>query len=1039
MASLKARLRIGLEFIEFLGERRSNTNKDELKKIYDEEFRNRNGVKEPAFSSVVYALKCSDKVFTKGKKVYLNTQVRILSGDQWQRTRHKQKPANEPGRSCASSGSSASAVPPPDPSSTARAASEPTSRSVRKRVKAIIRGLHENRQHYISDKEGIVITSDHNIKNGKIKITTQSIQMTYVVKLNIQNKAGGSIHFTLYTFLCRMCCFSLQDEKKVTPACPILLNPGDSYEVEVHFRSSQFGYFPATLVFEFRPCTQGNSKLIHIVRDIEATLQTPLAKDLGPTAPYKPYKAPVSQPVHTIVEEGFPPERLVVQQLKDMVSLGLYKYPPFLKLLVKERLQDSDNLQPTVRKKLPSVKALLEAPLDAKRYAERFELLLHLEKLQMEVDIKRYDMQGQLMTRDRRNQRLLVLKVPGVAENRPSVLTGDHLMVSRAEDKGKPITMYKGYVHRVELEQVKLGFSIKLLQNFVDNMKFNVEFTLNCFPLRLQHRAVQLAIRHQLGPVLFPSATSGWGSSLPELRLYDRKLENNPEQCAAVRHILSGVSKPAPYLVFGPPGTGKTVTIVEAIKQVRKLDPQARVLACAPSNSASDLLCERVREHGDGHTVFRLYAGSRDPGSVPTALLNCCNLDKSNGCFVLPSKNTLMEYKVLVSTLVTAGSHIFIDEAGHAMEPECIIAVAGLLQPGTGQLVLAGDPKQLGPILRSPLAIQHGLGLSLLERLMLDNPLYQKAKPKGAYDEHFVSKLLHNYRSHPAILRIPNELFYDGELQVFADHHLRESCCTWEHLPKKDFPVVFHGAMGRDEREANSPSFFNVTEIHILMDYLKKLLQTQGKKGLATLSPKEIGIITPYRKQVEKINKAIRIDKELNQLKNIKELKVGSVEEFQGQERKVIMVSTVRSSATYVKMDKEFNLGFLTNEKRFNVAMTRAKALLIVVGNPVILNKDLIWKRFIHYCKAEGGYTGFDYADIEEEDDLVTRLAALNIQEDAEGGCAASLLGHQVYCGMLLCQSVSISLHGQAANGPTALSQESLIQQYMEPQWRNEQ
>uniref|UniRef100_A0A8C9W2S8 RNA helicase n=1 Tax=Scleropages formosus TaxID=113540 RepID=A0A8C9W2S8_SCLFO len=978
MASLKARLRIGLEFIEFLGERRSNTNKDELKKIYDEEFRNRNGVKEPAFSSVVYALKCSDKVFTKGKKVTYCVDC--------------------PRGLCLLSCVFISCV------VLSIFTACPNCQNVCDRLQFSF--SHQlaayssipNRQHYISDKEGIVITSDHNIKNGKIKITTQSIQMTYVVKLNIQNKAGGSIHFTLYTFLCRMCCFSLQDEKKVTPACPILLNPGDSYEVEVHFRSSQFGYFPATLVFEFRPCTQGNSKLIHIVRDIEATLQTPLAKDLGPTAPYKPYKAPVSQPVHTIVEEGFPPERLVVQQLKDMVSLGLYKYPPFLKLLVKERLQDSDNL------------ALLEAPLDAKRYAERFELLLHLEKLQMEVDIKRYDMQGQLMTRDRRNQRLLVLKVPGVAENRPSVLTGDHLMVSRAEDKGKPITMYKGYVHRVELEQVKLGFSIKLLQNFVDNMKFNVEFTLNCFPLRLQHRAVQLAIRHQLGPVLFPSATSDPPESRPWL--YDRKLENNPEQCAAVRHILSGVSKPAPYLVFGPPGTGKTVTIVEAIKQVRKLDPQARVLACAPSNSASDLLCERVREHGDGHTVFRLYAGSRDPGSVPT---NCCNLDKSNGCFVLPSKNTLMEYKVLVSTLVTAGrlvsggipvghfSHIFIDEAGHAMEPECIIAVAGLLQPGTGQLVLAGDPKQLGPILRSPLAIQHGLGLSLLERLMLDNPLYQKAKPKGAYDEHFVSKLLHNYRSHPAILRIPNELFYDGELQVFADHHLRESCCTWEHLPKKDFPVVFHGAMGRDEREANSPSFFNVTEIHILMDYLKKLLQTQGKKGLATLSPKEIGIITPYRKQVEKINKAIRIDKELNQLKNIKELKVGSVEEFQGQERKVIMVSTVRSSATYVKMDKEFNLGFLTNEKRFNVAMTRAKALLIVVGNPVILNKDLIWKRFIHYCKAEGGYTGFDYADIEEEDDLVTRLAALNIQEDAEGGC------------------------------------ESLIQQYMEPQWRNEQ
>ncbi|XP_016136482.1 putative helicase mov-10-B.1 isoform X2 [Sinocyclocheilus grahami] len=153
-----------------------------------------------------------------------------------------------------------------------------------------------------------------------------------------------------------------------------------------------------------------------------------------------------------------------------------------------------------------------------------------------------------------------------------------------------------------------------------------------------------------------------------------------------------------------------------------------------------------------------------------------------------------MSYKILVSTLVTAGrlvsggfpighfSHIFVDEAGHAVEPEAIISVAGLLNAETGQLVLAGDPKQLGPILRSPFAIRYGLGLSLLERLMTQNELYQKGTT--GYDNRYVTKLLRNYRSHPSILKIPNEMFYDGELVACADEMISHQYCMWEHLPK---------------------------------------------------------------------------------------------------------------------------------------------------------------------------------------------------------------------------------------------------------------
>uniref|UniRef100_A0A8C7LVX8 RNA helicase n=1 Tax=Oncorhynchus mykiss TaxID=8022 RepID=A0A8C7LVX8_ONCMY len=577
------------------------------------------------------------------------------------------------------------------------------------------------------------------------------------------------------------------------------------------------------------------------------------------------------------------------------------------------------------------------------------------------------------------------LIAPVLEENRPSVLRGDCLKVAKSEDKVQPITVYTGYVHRVELERVKLGFSKRLVQSFISNTRFDVEFTINRFPLKLQHRAVDLAEKHQMDEVLFPSGSGVRTTLMPKLSMFNRQLENNPEQHAAIQRIVSGASKPAPYLVFGPPGTGKTITLVEAMNQLNRVDPLCHILACAPSNSASDLLCERLLGHMDPHCVYRLYASSRPLSTVPQNLLKHCNWDASQDSFVFPTKEVLMGYKVIITTLVTAGrlvsggipvghfTHVFIDESGQAVEPESIIGIAGLLHPEEGQLVLAGDPQQLGPILRSPLAMQYGMGISLLERLMKDNPLYQKDGEFGHFDSRFVTKLLRNYRSHPAILKIPNELFYEKELQVFADQWDRETYCNWEHLPKEGFPLIFHGVLGKDEREGNSPSFFNVSEIEVLVDYLTKLMKTQGKKGLPKLSPKDIGIIAPYRKQVEKIQNALNFVKELSQWKDIKELKVGSVEEFQGQERKIIMVSTVRSSINYVKMDQDFNIGFLTNEKRFNVAMTRAKALLIVVGNPGQGN----------YCVEEQGYTGFDFTDAEGEEDVVTRLASLKIMVES--------------------------------------------------------
>uniref|UniRef100_A0A3B4A7D2 RNA helicase n=1 Tax=Periophthalmus magnuspinnatus TaxID=409849 RepID=A0A3B4A7D2_9GOBI len=514
----------------------------------------------------------------------------------------------------------------------------------------------------------------------------------------------------------------------------------------------------------------------------------------------------------------------------------------------------------------------LQAPLSINNYKEKLQLLLHLEEYQMERDIRRYNvpndnLQEVTMQRDSFNEELLVLKI--TAENRPTLQRGDQLLVYPVGEIKKK---YRGYVHSVQLDSVKLGFSKELLDIFVKGMTFHIEFTVNRLNLRTQHRATEFAVRSGLAAVLFPLAPTSPApqQTLPDLKLFDRKLGKNPEQYRAVQHIVAGSSKPAPYLLFGPPGTGKTVTVVEAIKQIAKCKPQSCILVCAFTNKAADFLCESLLTDGETQ-VLRIYAKSYNPQDVPDSLKDCCNL--VGDYFEFP-KGTKDLKSVNITTLLTSSrfvtdnfpeghfTHVFVDGAECAREPECILPLAGLLDPNTGQVVLAGDPKQLGPIIRSRFAQRFGMGLSLLERLMTDLPLYQKTN--GVFDNRFVTKLLRNYRSHPAILQIPNELFYDGELQAYADEQ-RNSCCSFGPLPQK------------------------VTKV---------------------LSKK-------------------------------KKPKVGTLEEFQGQERRVILVSTVRIS-------------FL-NDKWFNVAVNRAKALLIVVGNPEMSNSHSAWA-FISYCKEKGGY-----------------------------------------------------------------------------------
>ncbi|XP_043569668.1 RNA helicase Mov10l1 isoform X2 [Chiloscyllium plagiosum] len=430
----------------------------------------------------------------------------------------------------------------------------------------------------------------------------------------------------------------------------------------------------------------------------------------------------------------------------------------------------------------------------------------------------------------------------------------------------------------------------------------------------------------------------------------------NDYQKSAVKRILRGECRPIPYIVFGPPGTGKTVTILEAILQIHFTLPDSRILACAPSNSAADLLCLRLHEsnllkQGD---MVRVNATCRPAEYIPEII----QLYSKDGEDLWDAARC----RIIISTCSTAGlfyqiglrighfTHVFVDEAGQASEPECLIPML-LVSEEDGQIVLAGDPMQLGPIIKSRIASAYGLSVSLLERLMA-RPSYSRDEnfaAFGSYSPLLVTKLVNNYRSHSSLLALPSKLFYHQELKMSSDQSVVNKFCNWEKLPRKGFPIIFHGLRGNEMREGSNPSWFNPKEAVQVMRYCCLL----AKHCTNPVKPSEIGVIAPYQKQAQKIRILLRSG-------YLSDLKVGSVEEFQGQEKLVIIVSTVRSSEENLAEDTRYVLGFLSNPKRFNVAITRAKALLIVVGNPHILLKDPCWGAFLEYCVTNNAYVGCD-------------------------------------------------------------------------------
>ncbi|RCV46448.1 hypothetical protein SETIT_9G532900v2 [Setaria italica] len=570
---------------------------------------------------------------------------------------------------------------------------------------------------------------------------------------------------------------------------------------------------------------------------------------------------------------------------------------------------------------------VLSEELSMINYAQFFSTLLVMEELNLEEEMRAYDMEGVSMRRRGRN--FLSLEVPGLAERRPSLVQGDFIVARYARNDSRP---YQGFIHKVEADEIFLQFDNQFHLNHHDRNQYHVSFTYNRVNMRRLYKSIHEA--EFLGPdILFPCQ-----SPCRALKRWPFKPLNphiNTEQADAVAMILGCRGVP-PYVIYGPPGTGKTMTIIEAILQLYTAKKKANILICAASNTAADHVLEKLLLASyliRPSDIFRLNAQSRQYEDVNSDFIRFCFFE--DRVFKCPPLQALLQYKIVISTYMSSSlllaegirrghfTHIFLDEAGQASEPEAMVPLSGLCGRNT-VVVLAGDPMQLGPVVYSKQAEKDGLGISYLQRLLFDFEPYETGNPN------YVTKLVRNYRCHPAILELPSELFYGGELIACKEDEASPAYdCIG--LPNKSFPVLFVGIQGCDEREGTNPSWFNRIEVSKVVT--------------------DIGVITPYRQQVAKIKKALEAFE-------MPDLKVGSVEQFQGQEREVIIISTVRSTVKHNEFDKFFNLGFLSNYKRFNVAITRAKSLLVIVGNPHIITKDRHWDRLLRYCADNGSYQG---------------------------------------------------------------------------------
>lgn len=418
-------------------------------------------------------------------------------------------------------------------------------------------------------------------------------------------------------------------------------------------------------------------------------------------------------------------------------------------------------------------------------------------------------------------------------------------------------------------------------------------------------------------------------------------------------------------IVHGPPGTGKTTTLVEAIYET--LHRENQVLVCAQSNMAVDWISEKLVDRGvpvlrignptrvndkmlsftyerrfENHpdypqlwsirkAIRELYNRSRKGAERENIRLKINSLkDRGTELEIRINEALFSEARVIACTLVSSANRIligrkfgilFIDEAAQALEAACWIAIRK-----ADRVVLAGDHCQLPPTIKCIEAARGGLDQTLMQQIVHNKP-------------EVVSLLKLQYRMNDEIMRFSSDWFYNGELQSAPEVKYRsildfDTPIEWINTEGMDCNEEFVGeSFGRINKEEAALS------INQLQEYIIKI----GKERILE-ERIDFGLISPYKAQVQYLRQLVRKESFFKPFRHL--ITVNTVDGFQGQERDVILISLVRAN-------EEGQIGFLNDLRRMNVAITRARMKLIVLGDASTLTKHPFYKKLYEYILSQ--------------------------------------------------------------------------------------
>lgn len=431
----------------------------------------------------------------------------------------------------------------------------------------------------------------------------------------------------------------------------------------------------------------------------------------------------------------------------------------------------------------------------------------------------------------------------------------------------------------------------------------------------------------------------------------------NPSQERAVNEVLWAKDV---AVVHGPPGTGKTTTLVEAIYETLRRESQ--VMVCAQSNMAVDWISEKLVDRGVAvlrignptrvndkmlsFTYERRFEAHPDYPqlwSIRKAIRELRSQKKRPDSWHqkmdrLKSRATELELRirqslfgearVIACTLTGAANRVlegekystlFIDEAAQALEAACWIAIRK-----AGRVIFAGDHCQLPPTVKSIAALKGGLGKTLMERIVEQKP-------------EVVTLLKVQYRMNEQIMRFSSDYFYNGEVETAPG-------ITHRSILDYDLPMIWidtEDVDGKEEFIGESCGRINRAEAELTLSTLQEYFDKIGKNRILEESI-DVGIISPYRAQVQLLRKMIRQKEFFRPYRRL--ISVNTVDGFQGQERDIILISLVRSN-------DGGEIGFLRDLRRMNVAITRARMKLIILGNAATMTSHPFYRKLYEFIQ----------------------------------------------------------------------------------------